>query len=239
MLLKIMEKNELIVFFRALSHDLRGSVGAASTLIKMLGEEYGDHLDKRANNWLLLIQRENQMATQKLKRLSEYAKLLAYESRMTNCNVNSIVQSCFDKFDSSVHSKLVTTPSPLPVVLSDEHLIQVCFTELIANSLTHKNEAEHNNGKSGKEKTITISYHSGVSHHEFIYHDSNDNIDETQIPYALSPFKIANSANSETINAGLGLNIVKLVITSLGGTLNVNTGGIANKTLKITIHLPK
>lgn len=223
---------------KALSDDLRSSIGATSTLANMLLETYGSQLDERGHKWLSMMTSENGYVSSKLNALSAYALLFDYRPVYTPCSLEEVVQSCLS--EAGLINKLVCInleTKDLPNISTDKLLIKKYLNELLLNSFLHAKP------QTSEDTGITIECYFRYSNHEngytLVYQDNGQDLSQSDIEYIQQPFNTLKSSRNCTNTAGIGLSHLQRIAELLDATIIFEIGNAPYTGLKTTLSCTK
>jgi signal transduction histidine kinase len=116
----------------------------------------------------------------------------------------------------------------LPKVNADERALAECLHNLLSNALKYgRNETGQRiqiDARRADKNTVVISVA-----------DSGPGIESPDLPHIFEPFFRGRNARSDTPGSGLGLNLVRRMMTAQGGRVTVETeAGVGTQ---FTLHL--
>jgi light-regulated signal transduction histidine kinase (bacteriophytochrome) len=212
---------------RALSHDLRGSLGATATLAGMLKESYANQLDERGIKWLNLMAKEYSTSKVKLIGLSSYAQLFDYQTTNTQCSLAQLVERSFSETKSTQidnkPSSIELETHGLTSISTDETLMTHYIGELLLNSYKHAKPHKNDESLSTIKCKLTFSAFDEESY-SLVYEDNGRSLDASDIDYILQPLQTLKSSRQSVKSAGLGLSRVSRIAELLNTNLLFELG---------------
>jgi signal transduction histidine kinase len=122
-------------------------------------------------------------------------------------------------------------PENLPAVKADAGAITQCLQNLLSNAIKYG----HNAGMA----KIEVAAEANVEEHtvQIRVMDSGPGIDSSDLPQVFEPFFRGKNARSDIPGSGLGLNLVRRLMTGQGGRVTVESKTGEGTTF--TLHLPE
>ena len=205
---------ELDDYARAVSHDLRGPLAAASLANELLRDELGhpdlEHLRAEVEESTIMIERNIGKCHDLVNDLLALAEAGQKPIRVAEVDVSGIVREILDVHDISLREKgfSVLVDDDLGRIHANETQIYQLFSNLIVNAILHNDSGEPalevrrlGRGDDGSHHYVVSDNGSGLP----IEHD-----DEIFKPF----FK--KGPGSDT---GIGLSIVRKVVEAYGGSI--------------------
>ncbi len=116
----------------------------------------------------------------------------------------------------------------LPRVKADERALTDCLQNLVSNALKY--------GEANAGKRIKVEARRSDSNTVIIsVADSGPGIDAADLPHIFEPFYRGRNARSDTPGSGLGLNLVRRLMTAQGGKVTVESQ--PSRGARFTLHL--
>ncbi len=195
-----------------LSHDLKSPIRG----ILSLAEFMQDDIDQNRLNELSFYAKTIEERAVRMNKLIDgvlnLSKIGIQKSKKEVIDLNELVHSVFMDSMSreGVEYKIKST---LPTILNVRVLFEQLFSNLISNAIKHNDKAKG---------MITIDYRELPGIHEFSISDNGPGISER---YHKKIFKLFQTLDSDEKieNTGIGLSIVKKIITMLGGSVRVES----------------
>ncbi|MBL4604096.1 MAG: hypothetical protein JKY02_00055 [Flavobacteriaceae bacterium] len=155
-----------------------------------------------------------------------FSRIGVKKSKKQDIDLNELVKEIFE--DTITNENIVyTVKTKLPVI----HNVRVLFVQLFSNLIS--NAVKYSDKKQG---LISIDYTESKDFHEFSIKDNGPGIDEN---YHKKIFKLFQTINPdyEIESTGVGLSIVKKIITILNGFIRLESKINEGTTFYIRIPL--
>lgn len=225
-------KNE---FFAKMSHDMRTPLNAIMGYITLAGQlaetkqEFHDYLNKIASSSDHLLELIDYILN--VSRMENDKQQTNSEINLTEC-----IDSCLEQFYSLAatqikHFKAVTGIRN-PYVLSSCFKIRQIFSNIISNSFKYSPE--------GAEISVNVRQLTDGKHckYEITISDTGYGISKKFLDKIFVPYSRENRfASSSVQGTGLGMNIVKNIVSSLDGELLINSEEGKGTTVIIVLTL--
>ena len=219
-------------FLATISHELRTPLTAIvgwSTLLR------SGRLDADASTRAIeTIFRNANSQTQLISDLLDVSRIISNKLQLTLSDVDlpSIVDRALDAFKPEAEAKCIriesTVESNFPVISGDTERLQQIIWNLLSNAVKFTPNGGH----------IQINLKRLSSLVEISVCDSGIGIDPQFIPFVFDRFRQASSASNRSHGGlGLGLNIVRELVSLHDGTVQVNSEGVGKGTTFI-VTLP-
>ena len=209
-------------FIQTIAHDLRAPIVAQERAIAILQDEF--------NNHELL---EGMMANNETYLKMINLILEAYNEKKINIekidiNLNKIINSITQELKPMANKKNITIKNRINndfIVYADFISINRIMMNLISNSIENIEN----------DRTIIIKGINGNNKTRIIIEDNGTGIDEETIKHIFEKYSSSNKYKKKIVS-GLGLYIVKDLVTQNGGTIHIESE--LNKYTKFIIELP-
>lgn len=205
---------ELEHFAYVASHDLKGPLKGINTLASWIQKDLGDTLaGEPAENLKLLRERVKRMETL-LEDILTYSRASRADIKPERVNLNIVMEELIDLLSIPEGFKVKVT-NKLPTVMAPKGSFEQIFSNLINNAIKHH---DRNRG------TITISSKSAGDMWKISVADDGPGI---VLKYQEKIFKMFQTLESrdDVEGSGLGLSIVKRLVTKQGGNIQVDSQG--------------
>ena len=203
---------ELKDFAYIVSHDLKAPLRAISTLANWITTDYSDKLDDDGKEQLeLLIRRAGRMHSL-INGILEYSKVGRIKEERTRVDINQLVMEVIDMLAPPKHIT-ITIENKLPLLLCERTRITEVFQNLISNAITYMNKPEG---------LIRIACVEDYGYWKFSISDNGPGIKEIYFDRIFQIFQTL-SPRDEHESTGVGLTLVKKIITMYGGNIRVES----------------
>lgn len=227
--LKLLESNneELEDFNHIVSHDLKTPLVSVYSLASFIQEDLKDKLDPNTENYLKMMKDVVSKMEASINGLLEYAKVAKGNKRKEWVSVYDILKKVIGLIDHQNKSTFNFPKKNLEIYTNKLELEHV-FQNLFSNSMKYND----------KEQTI-ITIDVAIKNKEYLFSVS-DNGPGIERQYHEKIFKIFSQleTNPKDINStGIGLAIVKKIISNNNGVLSVNSEKGKGLTINFTWQL--
>jgi len=199
---------ELESFSYSVSHDLRAPLRIANGYSSILLEDYGDKFDGEAKRMLGSLQGQVRKMNSLIDNLLEFSKLGRKELKKSEIDAESLVESVLHELSQADKYKAEIVSNALPPMYGDRELITQVWINLLSNALKYSSKKENSQIEIGSRK----------DGNEVIYYVA-DNGSGFDMKYADQLFGVFQRLHKpqEFEGVGIGLSIVKRIITKHGG----------------------
>ncbi|MFD2542784.1 PAS domain S-box protein [Lacinutrix gracilariae] len=201
-LLSKLEKSndELQEYAHIVSHDLKSPLRSINALVNWLQEDNKGKLDEVSLQNFALIESTLEKMEQLITDVLNYSSVGSDIAEKTDVDLNSLVNELVTMLYIPDHIK-ITSLNVLPNIKGDKTKLQQLFQNLISNAVKFIDK---------EEGSITIDVEDLKSHYKFSIQDNGIGIDKK---YHDKIFKIFHSLNKSKDSTGIGLSIVKKIVT--------------------------
>jgi signal transduction histidine kinase len=215
---KPVTQEELIRFFSILSHDLKSPIFAVDGFSELLLSDYADKLDEDGQDFLRRVRASAGYMKKVLDEMSHLVKLLSRPNARKPTPLREIVEEVILKYNYLIEEGgvRVNLPTDLPVVNVDPEKMREAIGALIANALFFTDRATG-------ERELSIDCSNDGSGYRFCVRDNGTGIDPR---YANQVFELGGVSKLDKQRGGgpgYGLYMVRRVVESHGGELNVES----------------
>ncbi|MEO0646267.1 MAG: PAS domain S-box protein [Cyanobacteria bacterium J06650_10] len=221
---QLKERNhELDQFAYVTSHDLRAPLRAINNLAGWIEEDIGDRLpDENKAQFGLLKSRVARMEGL-INGLLEYARVARTHQSHEQVNITQLVTNVFDALSPPAGFKLSLSPQ-LPTLEAKKAPLTQIFFNLINNAITHHHRTEG---------IVQVSARELDSFYEFAVTDDGPGIEAIYHEKIFVIFQTLQSRD-ELESTGIGLSLVKKIVSAEGGTVSVESKPGEGSTFKVT-----
>jgi two-component system, sensor histidine kinase and response regulator len=217
------------------AHELRSPVGGAQSLLRALTHSKAEALTDKQREILQRVELRLNQLMALINDLLDLAasKTMSTEEPLAAIAVEQALQESVDRFAAEAEHKQVALGYSAPdgeiVVLATEHGLARIFDNLISNAIKYTPEGGEVqvNLEDAPPGSVSISVC-----------DTGMGIPAAALPHIGEEFfRAENARNSANIGSGLGLSIVKEMVVSLGGSLEIDS--VEGKGSTFRVSLPK
>ncbi len=203
---------ELQDFAYIVSHDLKAPLRGISSLAKWLHKDYADLLDEKGRRYL------NQMLA-RTKRMHHFIEGILHYSRLGRVDItpepletDALVRRVITAI-SPPENITVSIAGTLPAVMYDKTLFYQLFQNLLDNAVKHLGKPEGN---------VIVSCSDRGKSWEFAVQDTGVGIEARHFERIFKIFQSLKPQH-EAESTGIGLALVKKIVTRHGGTVWVES----------------
>ncbi len=203
---------ELDSFNHIVSHDLKAPLVAMHTLVSFIEEDLEAVLDKNATNHFSLLKDKISKMNALINGLLEYSKIAKGNKKKDSFIVNKLLEEVIESVDPQ-NKSLITLPSENIDINTSRIELEHVFQNLISNAIKY----------SDKERAkINISVSKLEKEYLFSVSDNGPGIDPKYHTKIFEMFSQLN-VNDEIESTGIGLSIVKKIVTANHGVISVES----------------
>jgi len=203
------QNRELDEFAYVVSHDLKAPLRAIYNLVDWIQEDLADGHDETKEN-LALLKNTAVRLDSLIMGILQYSRVGRDRIHTENVNigemVNEIVESVYDATPFEIKREV-----ELPTICTYRVLVHQLFSNLISNAVKHNDK---------EVKRVIITYHECDDFHHFGINDNGPGIPEYQHDIIFQIFQTLGR-NKNPDSTGIGLSIVKKIITELNGDIEI------------------
>ena len=223
-------------FVARVSHELRTPLAIIrSAAYNVLSGVVSNEKDVR--EYARIVGTEGQRLSAMVDQILLFSKMESGHSAydLQPVDVEEIVEQAIRTMSASIDAATCTIdrhiPPHLPVVKADAVAVTQCLQNLISNAIKYGRRAgiahiEVEASANAADHTVRISVI-----------DQGLGIDSSDLPQIFEPFYRGKNARSDIPGSGLGLNLVRRLITGQGGRVTVESK--VGEGTRFTMHLPE
>lgn len=204
------QNQELSDYAHMVSHDLKSPLRSIDALTAWLHEDYKDKLDADGAKSLSLIRTNVEKMDTLISGILDYSTINKNKTDFYDVSIDKLVDSI--KTTMLVpHHITILKANTLPVVKGDKFRLQQVFQNLIDNAIKYNDKLEG---------LIEIGVEDTTTFWKFYVKDNGKGIDDNYFDKIFKTFqKLENNPES----SGIGLSIVKKIVTLYGGDIWVES----------------
>jgi signal transduction histidine kinase len=219
-------------FTLTVAHELRAPVAAIQSYLRLILDGYIAPEDQ--DRYLRRAEQRAQAQLELVNDLLDLARLQDPDIRVetTSVQVDQVLQEVLDEMAARAEEKEITVESVIapdlpPVDINTRHAKQL-WTNLVSNAIKYSNE----------RSTVRVSLGVQDGHLVGVVTDQGIGIAEDEISLIFEEFYRSKASKKHTqMGTGLGLPIVKRILDSYGGTIEVTSEVDKGSTFTFTIPL--
>ena len=217
---------ELSHYAHIVSHDLKTPLRTISTCLNWLLEDNTDTLDKESKGYIDTVEEAINDMDKLISSTLQYTEIrtsrkVATEQLPLQTVVDSIISFLTKNEKNDFNFNVV---KPLPVINLTEVKARQVFQNLIENAYKYRDQT--------KKGFVNIDWKEDNGFYQFSIQDNGIGIDQEHYDLVFEAFK---KLNNRTDSSGIGLFIIKKVITSGGGKIWIESEKAVGTTFFFTI----
>ena len=223
LLLKLAKSNdELQEYAHIVSHDLKSPLRSINALVSWLKEDNKNKLDEASNKNIEMIETTLEKMEQLISDVLDYSRVTSQNTKKESVDSHKIISELLNilLIPENIEIRVL---NKLPTVQADKTKFQQIFQNLISNAIKFND----------KEKgVIDVDYTEQEHFHKFSIKDNGIGIEPK---YHDKIFKIFNALNPSKDSTGVGLAIVKKIISLYQGKIWLESDPGKGTTFHFTI----
>lgn len=218
------QEKELDAYAHLVSHELKSSLRNVSDLLTWTQEDSvkTNNLENSHSTLQLMGEKVERMELL-LVRIEQYKNITPLSFKNKIINIHNVVQRAIAKIKQPPHIK-IKIKNQLPEIFADENMLEKVFIILIQNAI------ENSDKKTG---IIELECETTEKDYNFSIKDNGVGIQEKYHEKIFEMFQVIESTES----AGMGLSVVKKIISHYNGKIYVKS--IPKKETTFYFNLPK
>ncbi len=207
---------ELNQFAYVVSHDLKAPLRAIANLSEWLEEDLSAHLTDDTRHQMTLLRGRVHRLENLINGLLQYSRIGRTAVQPEQVDVGALLHELVDSLAPPPTFTIAIQPD-LPTLTTDRLRLEQVFANLISNAIKHHDRAD------GQVRiTAKVAAQAGRPFYEFSVTDDGQGIDATYHSKVFAIFQTLE-ARDKVENTGIGLSIVKKIVESQGGTVQVES----------------
>lgn len=217
---------ELTNFAYVVSHDLKAPLRSIHQLASWLVEDYAELLDEEGRQITDLLTSRVQRMDRLIDGILQYSRVGRTSEEFFACDLNTVVKNVIDML-APPEDLQIQIPEALPVVIGDQIQLEQLFQNLLGNAIKFMH---HLHGK------VTIGSVEAGTHWILRVSDNGPGIEAQYHEKIFQMFQTL-TPRDEHENTGIGLALVKKIVTLHGGQIWVES--VAGQGSTFCFTLPK
>lgn len=200
------QNQELSDYAHMVSHDLKSPLRSIDALTSWLKEDYKHILGDKGNDSINLIRNNVEKMDTLINGILDYSTISKNQTEFYDVDTNKLFENIMETMIVPPHISIIKK-THLPIIKGDKYRLQQLFQNLIDNAIKYNDKAE------GR---IEIDAEEVNEFWKFSIIDNGKGIEEAYFNKIFKTFqKLENSPGS----SGIGLSIVKKIVTLYGGKI--------------------
>ncbi len=214
---------ELDSFNHIVSHDLKAPLIAINTLVSFIEEDIDIEQDKEITHRFKLLKDRVSKMYALINDLLAYSKITKGKKKKESFHLNNLLNEVIEVTNAE-NKHTINLPEKDIKIHTNKIELKHVFQNLVQNAIKHNDK---------KNAIITISYSKLPEEYTFFVRDNGPGIDpkyHTKIFEMFSQLDISNEVES----TGIGLSIVKKIVSENQGVISVDSEKDVGTTIKFT-----
>jgi signal transduction histidine kinase len=203
---------ELDQFAYVTSHDLKAPLRAIANLSEWLEEDLAGQLPSENKHQLDLLRGRVHRMEGLINGLLEYSRIGRIHTDLSLVNLNNLLQEVIDSLERPLSFK-IDVASGMPAFITKRIPLQQVFTNLIENAIKHHSRLDGH---------VKISVQDQGRYYKFTVADDGPGIPQEYHQKVFSIFQTLEARDRKE-STGIGLAIVKKIVETEGGTINLDS----------------
>ncbi|MEZ4800512.1 MAG: ATP-binding protein [Flavobacteriales bacterium] len=205
--------SELDNFVYSVSHDLRSPLLAIKGILHLVFKS--EHLDAQLKHLLTLANNSVQRLDGTIQEILEYSRNSRLDVQISKFNIENMIQNIYDDLKFSVEDQVEMSIQNEcgKEIISDQSRLNTILKNLIGNSFKYRK----------KEIAKTLIFVKIIARKDYLeisIEDNGEGISQEKLPRIFDMFY---RGSSNSVGTGLGLYIVKEIVSKLQGTIRVES----------------
>lgn len=203
---------ELESFAYVTSHDLKAPLRGIDSLASWIESDNDSVLSPQCKEYLCLMRKRLSRMFTIINGILQYAKAGRTDHEVSTVHVGKLLEEVINGLNPP-ETFSIQYPDNMPVIQTAKILLDQVFSNLIGNAIKYHNR---------QDGRIEIGVHGKGDFYEFFVRDDGPGIEPQ---YHEKIFELFNTLHShdKVDSSGVGLSIVKKIITSQGGQIRVES----------------
>lgn len=211
------------------SHDLMAPLRGMTNLVTWIEEEIPDNTSPEVLEYIALLNTRIDRMEALLKDILNFSRAGKVAEDPVDVDVNLLLDEVVSWVKCPEGFTIHVAPN-MPTVFAPRTILQQCFLNLISNGIKHH---DRNQGQ------VTVAYEDSKDSHIFSVEDDGPGIPAEYHAYVFEMFNRLKPRD-EVEGSGIGLSIIKRMITSVGGTIQVDAVPVdTGRGTRFVLSLPK
>jgi signal transduction histidine kinase len=206
------EMNEREEFLRAVSHDLNAPIRNIAGLVTLILMKWKDELPEEVLARMERIRANADNESALIAELLELSRIRSQPQKRSLVDIGSLLREVGNSFEYELQTRNIALKieSGMPSLFVEPNRLRQVFQNLIDNAIKYMDRPS--------DGWIEVSYSLNDGYHRFAVSDNGPGISPDQHPRIFQVFRRAeNSATMRTEGKGVGLAVVKSVMSNYGG----------------------
>jgi signal transduction histidine kinase len=227
------QRRAQLAFVAGVAHDLRTPLSALRAATVVLGRVCEGREDERVGRTLDVLVRQTERLARMVDDLLDASRIESGELRLARERVDAreVARRCVEMFAevSSAHQVMLTGPEAPAPVDADPFRLEQVLVNLLENAIKYSpagGPVMVDVGTRGGEVLLEVS-------------DRGEGISPAQLGQLFQPFRRGDQPHAGVPGAGLGLSIVRRIVTAHGGHIDVESAVKVGTTFRVRLPRPE
>lgn len=220
---------ELDAFSHTVAHNLKNPLHATAGIAHLLAEDFKTMSDDDLKKYLDIVDRGGRKAINIIEELLVLASVRRQEIEPTSLNMGNIVAEAQNRINYMVKEfdATILTPQRWPAALGYAPWVEEVWVNYLSNAIKY----------GGNPPVIQLGSQPNGDHQiRFWIKDNGAGLTQQEQAQLFTPFTQLNKLS--VAGHGLGLSIVRRIVTKLGGEVGVSSSGQAGEGSMFSFTLP-
>jgi len=197
-----------------ISHDLKAPLRNMKHLAEAVKDSYSEQLDDKGKKYLQLMNDTAKDAISYVNGILSYSQAIQIDTINEAVDLQKLVTQIIEEEQTFNHLS-ISVPDQLPVVFGSKAVFRQIFSNLINNAIKYHDK---------ETGWIKILYFADENHHNFQVVDNGQGIPEEKLGSVFALFFMVDKEGTKNSkSSGVGLSIVKNLITEMKGKILVKS----------------
>lgn len=224
-------------FLAVMSHEMRTPLNGILGVVELLRDSV---ISPKDRHYLSLLENSGQVLLGHVNEVLDITEIEARGIRLTIAplNLDALLEEVVETLRPAAEAKgnriaLTRAPEPLGRVMGDLMRLRQIVANLLSNAIKFTKDGQIEVSVSLRESVAGVALEIQVS-------DTGIGIDEAQQPEVFDDFvRLGRGRNSQVEGTGLGLGIVRRLVSAMGGRIGVDSIKGEGSLFWVTLNLPR
>lgn len=200
-------------FTHVVSHDLKEPLRTMAVFTQYLMDDYGQHLDEEAQDYLNRIHRASLRMRHMIDDLLKLSSIGTRQETLEKLSLAEVIDQLREDLKARLENVTLMVPSTWPTVYANRTRMLELFGNLISNAIKYNDKAD---------KRVELSWTPQGAFYHFTVRDNGIGIEERYLHKVFELFERLNPRDDYE-STGAGLAICKRIVEEYGGRIWVES----------------